>query len=289
MNDLIAAGTGLVMFQGINYYWRVLVGQLIVSAFLDDEDEEELIKKIKQASMKIAAGQGINDVLSPIPILDIAITMGANKLISMGNLFGATEEGWQVELEELRKKKIKNENRNLTEEDEIKAKANYFDDNAFQLFTKDEISYWEQFGGLGILADKAIDMYDMTKSAFTGKYISEYKGNKTEKTLTKEGKEKVEALSYLKSIALVLPSADLINITDKTYKMIGKNYTLTDEQVKTTDEVKEWADRIGYEFDKYAQQAVKIQGSANKVEESIRKMYNMSDKEKKEYIKSLKD
>jgi hypothetical protein len=271
------------MFQGINYYWRVLVGQLIVSAFLDDEEEEELIKKIKQASMKIAAGQGINDVLSPIPLLDILVTMGANKIISMGNLFGITEEEWATELRKINKKRGEDGENALTPQEQAKAKAEYFDENAFQLFTKDEVSYLEQFGGLGILADKAVDMYDMTKSAFTGKYTSDYKGNKTEKTLTKQGKEKVQALSYLKSIAIVLPSADLINITDKAYKMVGKKYTMTDNQISNLEQVK--AD--GYIVDKYAERLAKIKNTASSIESELGSMYGMSPKQKDLYIKSL--
>ena len=65
--------------------------------------------------------------------------------------------------------------------------------------------------------------------------------------------------------------------------------SLTSTQAETADEIKEWSDRNGYKMDEYAYQAIKNESSLNKVKAAIRKMDSMSVKEKKEYIKSLKD
>lgn len=290
-NDLISVGTSLVVFQAIGYYWRILVGKMLINGFMelyglvmDDDEEEEMMKKLKQVSAKISAGQGVNDVFSPLPTLDFFVTKGVNYLVSAGNLFGATEEGWMTELRKINKERYNEDKEYLTPEEEAKEKAKYFDDNAFQLFSKDEVAYLEQFGGLGILASKAIGMYDIAKSGFTGKYMNDYKGNITEKTLTKEAQEAVKALAYAKSTAILFPSADILNITDKAFKMVGREFSFTDTQISNLEQVKS----DGYKVDKYTEKLAKIKKTASSIEAELDNMYGMSPRKKELYIKSLR-
>lgn len=289
IQDLTGAIAGLMTFHTINIAWKYFVIQGAISLFLDDEDEEAL-KKAFESALKLTATQGLTDLFSAIPLLDPLVVGGANWMLGEGeeNMFAPSEDKWLAKLAEINQAREDQGKRELDEDQEKKRREKFFKDEEWKFYEDEDITYLDKFGVYGIAAQKAVEFKDIAKSAATGIYEDNYQGNMTEKTLTKEGKDKMEALALVKAVGIVTGATDLSNIAQKAFYKVGKKYSLTDNQVKNTEEVKEWAKEYDHKFDKYAEEVIKIKRSAKEVKRAIMHMEDLSPKEKEEYIKTLK-
>ena len=287
VNDIVGSVAGVTAFQMINHYWKIYVGGIIASAlFGDDEDEEELAKRIK-SSKSNSLLQGIQDFASPMPILDPLIPILGNKIITAYDLGLPEEQEWNEFLEKKVTSLKKKQNKSYTDEEIEEMKVKFFKDNQFQLREQDKLDYADKFGSIGISYKVSKELFDIYKSATTGIYMTEFNGKPVEKILPEAGKEKMKEILYAKIAGLTF--TDINRQAQQAYYKVGKEMSLTATQAETADEIKEWSDRNGYKMDEYAYQAIKNESSLNKVKAAIRKMDSMSVKEKEEYIKSLKD
>lgn len=287
--DLVGATTGLAAFQAVNVTWKYLVVQAVVSSLAGDDEDDEELKKVLNNSLKIAASQGLTDVFSPVPFADPLITGAANLILGdeENNMFAPSEDKWLIKLDEINQAR-EDQGKEPLDEDQIeKRRKKFFEEEEWKLFEDENVKFLDKFGVYGMSIQKSLELRDMIKAYKTGKYEQDYKGNITEKTLTKEGKEKIKNLIMLKSLGLITGSADLSNISQKAFYKVGKKNSLTDTQVSNTEEVKEWAKEYDHKFDKYAEQVIKIKKSAKEVKRAIMHMEDLSPKEKEEYIKTL--
>lgn len=289
IQDLAGTVTGLITFHTINTAWKYFIIQGAISLFLDDEDEDAL-KKTLESALKLSGTQALTDLFSAIPLLDPLLIMGANWMLGEGedNMFAPSEDKWLAKLAEINQARDDQGKRELDEDQEAKRREKFFKDEEWKFYEDEDITYLDKFGVYGIAAQKAVEFKDIAKSAATGIYEDKYQGNMTEKTLTKEGKEKMEALALVKAVGLITGATDLSNIAQKSFYKVGKKYSLTDNQVKISEETKEWAKEHNHKLDKYDEQLIKIHTTLNQIKRSIRRMDNMSTKEKEEYIKTLK-
>jgi len=286
-NDMVGAIAGVTAFQMINHYWKIYVGGIIASAlFGDDEDEEELAKRIK-SSKSNSLLQGVQDFVSPMPILDPLIPILGNKIITAYDLGLPEEQEWNEFLEKKVTSLKKKQNKSYTDEEIEEMKIKFFKDNQFQFRDPSMMEYIDKFGSLGISYKVSKELLDIYKSATTGIYMTESNGKPVEKILPEAGKEKMKEILYAKIAGLTF--TDINRQAQQAYYKVGKEMSLTATQAETADEIKEWSDRNGYKMDEYTYQAIKNESSLNKVKAAIRKMDSMSVKEKEEYIKSLKD
>jgi hypothetical protein len=286
-SDMVGAIAGVTAFQMINHYWKIYVGGIIASAlFGDDEDEEELAKRIKSSKANSLL-QGIQDFVSPMPILDPLIPVLGNKIISAYDLGLPEEQEWNEFLEKKVTSLKKKQNKSYTDEEIEEMKVKFFKDNQFQLREQDKLDYLDKFGSLGISSKVSIELFDIYQSATTGVYMTEFNGKPVEKILPEAGKEKMKQILYAKIAGLTF--TDINRQAQQAYYKVGKEMSLTATQAETADKIKEWSDFNGYKMDEYTYQAIKNESSLNKVKAAIRKMDGMSVKEKDEYIKSLKD
>lgn len=289
IQDLAGTVTGLITFHTINTAWKYFIIQGAISLFLDDEDEDAL-KKTLESALKLSGTQALTDLFSAIPLLDPLLIMGANWMLGEGedNMFAPSEDKWLAKLAEINQAREDQGKRELDEDQEKKRREKFFKDEEWKFYKDEDITYLDKFGVYGIAAQKAVEFKDIAKSAATGIYEDNYQGNMTEKTLTKEGKDKMEALALVKAVGIVTGATDLSNIAQKAFYKVGKKYSLTDNQVKISEETKEWAKEHNHKLDKYDEQLIKIHTTLNQIKRSIRRMDNMSTKEKEEYIKTLK-
>jgi len=288
--DLVGATTGLAAFQAVNITWKYLVVQAVVSSLSGEDEDDEELKKVLNNSLKISASQGLTDVFSPVPFADPLITGAANLILGdeENNIFAPSEDKWLVKLDEINQAREDQGKEQLDEDQIEKRRKKFFEEEEWKLFEDENIKFLDKFGVYGMSIQKSLELRDMIKAYKTGKYEQDYKGNITEKTLTKEGSERIKNLIMIKSLGLITGSADLSNISQKAFYKVGKKYSLTDTQVSNTEEVKEWAKEYDHKFDKYAEEVIKIKRSAKEVKRAIMHMEDLSPKEKEEYIKTLK-
>ena len=176
--------SGLSVEMMAFYSLRILIATGIWSAAKAwmgyDEDDEEADKRMKN-QMKGSYTSMAKDLLSPVPMLDAPAIAGMNKLLNV--LQGDLERDTNGNI-----KKGQEEN--------------------FEFFGKYEEGLWDDWGVLGIAADKVDDMFAKTKTAATGKYIDKGQFWNVERTLTGDDKEGMMAsatLSILYNLG-VLPS-----------------------------------------------------------------------------------
>jgi hypothetical protein len=118
----------------------------------DEEDEKEKEKRLNNI-IKGQVTSSFNDVVSPLPILDKAFQTGGNFLTE--NMLGIPKE------------------------------------SVFSIYSVPKQEYIQSLGLFGIAADRASQLYDITKLSTTGKYVDDYG---KEKTISEE---KQKALGYL--------------------------------------------------------------------------------------------
>ena len=151
----------MVVFKMIAAGSGILLGSLAKMAMGKDEDDEEFKKRVNNIVKGQATGT-FTDLFSPLPIADKLVQMGGNALI------GVVQDAMKVPQEE-----------------------QY---NIFRVGKQDAI---QGLGLFGIAADRATQLYEISKLASTGKYTDDF--GKEKKISEKDQK----ALGYLIGPALL--------------------------------------------------------------------------------------
>jgi hypothetical protein len=184
----------------------------------------------------------INDLISPLPLTDEYVTMGADYILSLNT--GYTE----AELDEL----VKNENeiRGLKDLDPLegrqlkKFREEEKQKSLYQLAGKYESS---AFGMGSIFYDAAKKFYYEYQLAMTGEFKDEYKGNVTTKKIRPVEQEVIKnslIFSSLFMLGLLPKEAD--QVTTKVVNMIKKNAMSESEYEKYEGFKKEYKREPGY-------------------------------------------
>jgi len=151
----------MVVFKMIAAGSGILLGSLAKMAMGKDEDDEDFKKRVNNIVKGQATGT-FTDLFSPLPIADKLVQMGGNALI------GVVQDAMKVPQEE-----------------------QY---NIFRVGKQDAI---QGLGLFGIAADRATQLYEISKLASTGKYTDDF--GKEKKISEKDQK----ALGYLIGPALL--------------------------------------------------------------------------------------
>lgn len=151
----------MVMFKMIAVGSGILLGTLAKMAMGKDEDDKEFKKRVNNIVKGQATGT-FTDLFSPLPIADKLVQMGGNALI------GVVQDAMKVPQEK-----------------------QY---NIFRVGKQDAI---QGLGLFGIAADRATQLYEISKLASTGKYTDDF--GKEKKISEKDQK----ALGYLIGPALL--------------------------------------------------------------------------------------
>ena len=207
---------------GISYEFYKVAND-IINYFLgdddDDDDDKERDKKWLLSAAKFPIKSMINDLVSPLPLLDEYVTMGADYILSLNT--GYTE----AELDELVKQE--NEIRGLKDLDPLegrqlkKFREEKKEESLYQLAGKYESS---KFGMGSIYYDAAKKFYNEYQLAMTGEFKDEYRGNITTKKIRPVEQEVIKnslIFSSLFMLGLLPKEAD--QITTKVVNMIKMN------------------------------------------------------------------
>lgn len=151
----------MVVFKMIAAGSAILLGTLAKMAMGKDEDDEEFKKRVNNVVKGQATGT-FTDLFSPLPIADKIVQMGGNALI------GVVQDAMKV-----------------PQEDQY---------NIFRVGKQDAI---QGLGLFGIAADRATQLYEISKLASTGNYTDDF--GKEKKISEKDQK----ALGYLIGPALL--------------------------------------------------------------------------------------
>ena len=208
----------------------------------DDDDDKERDKKWFLSSVKFPLKSMINDLISPLPLTDEYVTMGADYILSLNT--GYTE----AELDEL--VKTENEIRGLKDLDPLegrqlkKFREEEKQKSLYQLAGKYESS---KFGMASIFYDAGLKFYNEYQLAMTGEFKDEYRGNVTTKKIRPVEQELIKnslIFSALYMLELLPKEAD--QMTTKVVNMIKKNAMSESEYEKYEGFKKEYKREPGY-------------------------------------------
>jgi len=208
----------------------------------DDDDDKERDKKWFLSSSKFPLKSMINDLISPLPLTDEYVTMGADYILSLNT--GYTE----AELDELVKQE--NEIRGLKGQDPLegrqleKFREEEKQKSLYQLAGKYESS---AFGMGSIFYDAAKKFYYEYQLGMTGEFKDEYKGNVTTKKIRPVEQEVIKNSLIFSSLFMlgILPK-EADQVTTKVVNMIKKNAMSESEYEKYEGFKKEYKREPGY-------------------------------------------
>jgi hypothetical protein len=148
----------MATFKMISAYSAILLGSIAKWAMGQDEDDEEKEKRVNNV-LKGQVTSSFNDIVSPLPLLDKAFQKGGNFL---------SESVFDIPKESI-----------------------------FSIYDVPKQEYIQSLGLLGITADRASQLYEISDLSISGEYTDDF-GNK--KQISEQNRE---ALSYMIAPAIL--------------------------------------------------------------------------------------
>ena len=230
--SLLSLPLEMLLYQSIGLSIRLgylAIAKGIIGAIADDDDEEkekllgmEISKEIKNAT-KYPLRSMVTDFLSPIAIADNTVVGGVNYLLSKlsvdQDMIDEAVSKKNLMLEASGKDK-------MNEDEKEKFIEKYKQDHEYQLFNDEKKSY----GTIGIGYDTYKELIDNMNTAYTGKYIQDYMGNKSERFLLPKDQDNIKnAVLFEAMFALGILPRDVKTVTNNIIKLSKKN-SLTENQ-----------------------------------------------------------
>ena len=159
LRSIAGLGVETATFGALGYVISNFLASTIASLMGGIEDEEEE-KKRKGYQITGRVGGAISDIIVPLPVLN-DVSLGL-----VNDVMGMFQDG----------------------EDE---------GDVFKFFAKDQKTFLEQLGVLGISSGKAMKAYEMVQLARTGVAINEYMGKKSTAEISEDARERMGTVAMV--------------------------------------------------------------------------------------------
>jgi hypothetical protein len=221
----------LATYQLIGFGIRRLY-DMIAASLLGDEDDEETKKKKLINATKYPVKSIVNDIVSPIPMMDGLTTWGLNQSLA--------QYPWMSDKEI--KDAVKERNRILELKGEYpmdeKTEAEYInkikEEAKYQVFEDD---FDRSYGMIGIAGSTYQELGEIGKLATTGEFTDEYQGRETTKKLLDSDRKKVAyAVPFMVAYSTGLLPKDIGSI-GRNYVNRIKKKAITETQYERYDNV----------------------------------------------------
>jgi len=246
----------------------------------DEEEQDELIEKMKRNMLASSWSKAIVDVVSPLALADNFVLKLSNWVMSSAGIGEPDKKEIDDYIKEENDiRKVKNLDP-LNAEQEKKKREDFMKENSMQFYISDEAN----FGTLGIQWEKMSEAYDILAALKTGKYTNE---RKQDKYFDKEGMSKLESVALLKMGGVIAPVREFDQIANKSFKLLKDSNTMSEKKHEMIDEVRKKFGKLDPVLEKLAEKKNKL----TSIEAEI-KWINDNDglkgsKEKEEYAKLI--
>jgi hypothetical protein len=237
----------MLTFRLISGYAAFMLGSLTLQMMGREEDEEEK----KKRRNNIINGQltgSIQDLISPIPPVDVPVSMAASAVAGY-----------------------------------IQDEMNVDDENRLTIYGNTKREYLQSFGSMGVTAGTLGDIIDLTKLGITGAYEDQYG---REKEISEEDKDMMLYMAGLTALSAVsLAPAEARSISRNAEKF-AKRKSETEERRVKQQEQKEKTEKEflkKYNPDEYERiygkgsPTYEIEQQLKKIESNIRKQMKQED------------
>jgi hypothetical protein len=165
----------MVVFKTLSVYLSYLIGSGVKAMMGQDETEEEKDNRLNNLYKGQVTGT-VSDVLSPIPLVDFAVTNGVNSAI-----------------------------------DGLQAIAGVDERDRYNLYTIDKVEFVKSLGTFGIAADQALKLKELIDLSVTGKYKDDFGRTKYLVEEDRKALGAIAILPLLRSFGLAPAEANTIS------------------------------------------------------------------------------
>jgi len=280
--SLAGLGAELAAYQMIGFGIRRLYDMIAASLLGDDDDEETKKKKLINAT-KYPVKSIVNDIVSPIPMMDGLTTWGLNQSLA--------QYPWMSDKEI--KDAVNSRNKVLELKGEYpmdeKTEAEYInkikEEAKYQVF---EDEFDRSYGMIGIAGSTYQELGEIGKLATTGEFTDEYQGRETTKKLLESDRKKV-------AYAVPFMVAYSTGLLPKDIGSIGRNYVNRIKKKAVTEKQYERYDAVQKELGRNLK-SWEVELIKNKKEsetaiseiEFIERNGGLTERQGREYIKVMK-
>jgi hypothetical protein len=217
----------------------------------DDDEQDELIEKLKKNMLSSSWSKAVVDILSPLALADNMILKLSNYFMSETGV-GAPEKSEVDEYidEENRIRELKNQDP-LNAEQEKKKREEFIEKNSMNFYISDEAN----FGTLGIQWEKMSEAYDIYKAMKTGEFTDDQ--NRTA-YLDDEGMEKIKGVAILKTIGVVAPVREVDQVANKSFSLLKKSNRMSEKVRDMSAEIKKKYGKLDPVLEKLAEKKKKM-------------------------------
>lgn len=258
--SLASIGAEIVVYNAIRY---VMARSILYAAMnllgYDDEEQDELVEKLKRNMMSSSYGKALVDIVSPIAILDNKVLELANYLMSWAGVGEPTDDDVKKFIKE------ENELRKLKKQDPLEGEQltrkedKYKKDNSMQFYINEEFNY----GQLGIQWQKSKQAYDVLMAMKNGYYVDDY-GRTV--YFDSEAKEKLPTIAALAVAGSVVPVREVGFVADKSFSLLKKNNVMSESKHDMLEKIKKEFGRMDPVLEKLAEKKGTIEGVKSEME-----------------------
>ena len=281
IRSLASIGAEIYMYNMIRFQIAkaVLYAAMNLLGY-DDEEQDELVEKLKRNMLASSWSKAVVDVMSPLSLADNFVLKLSNWVMSKGKIGEPDQtEVDQYIKEENDLRKVKGQDP-LNEEQEKRKREEFIKEKSMQFYISDEAN----FGVLGIQWEKMSEAYDILYALKTGKYTDEY--NK-DVYLDSEGMKKMNSIAILKMAGVIAPVREVDQIANKSFKLLKDSNSMSEKKHDMIGEVKKKFGKLDPVLEKLAETKNKI----STIEAEIKWINDnkglKGSKEKEEYAKLL--
>lgn len=280
--DIITSSRSLVSIAGeqlvynsIRYYVAKTLLTFALSALgYDDDDQEELYRKLLNNTKLSSYSKFFTDIVSPAPVADYYTLKLANMALKGSSLFQADQKEVEKYVDKLKQKG------NLTDE-EIEAKKKAFEEkNARSFYIDTEANK----GSLSIQWEKASELTELFNAWNSGEYTDDYNN---ERFLSKESRDKLTTPLMMKFAATIYGTRELDQIANKSFKIVKDVESMSKTQNESYAEVKKELGRDLNEFERNLIKTKKTTETAIDEIKFVERNGGLRDDQKSEYLKLL--
>ena len=217
----------------------------------DDDEQDELIEKLKKNMLSSSWSKAVVDILSPLALADNMILKLSNYFMSETGV-GAPKKSEVDEYidEENRIRELKNQDP-LNAEQEKKKREEFIEKNSMNFYISDEAN----FGTLGIQWEKMSEAYDIYKAMKTGEFTDDQ--NRTA-YLDDDGMEKIKGVAILKTIGVVAPVREVDQVANKSFSLLKKSNRMSEKVRDMSAEIKKKYGKLDPVLEKLAEKKKKM-------------------------------
>jgi ribosomal protein L19E len=278
--SLASIGAEIAVYNVIRFQMAKLLLYAAMNLLgYDEEEQDELIEKLKKNMLSSSWSKAVVDVLSPLALADNYVLKLSNDLMSLVGIGEPSKTEVDKYIDEENKiREIKNQDP-LNAEQEKKKREEYLKENAMQFYISDEAN----FGTLGIQWQKMTEAYDIYKAMNTGEFTDNFDRTAY---LDDEGMKKIKGVAILKTIGVVAPVREVDQIANKSFSLLKKSNRMSEKVKDMSTEIKKKYGKLDPVLEMLAQKKNKMSAIEDEMK-FIEKNGGLTADQKIEYAKIL--